>query len=445
MDQENLLARLGTNWIDNSAGDFNSSDFEFSQYFQSKKIKIGEKNLFLWRIKKKTLEEVDAIFFNLPGYKKAISNIAQLVIGKGILAENEKTEAVENQLKEFLATFPGGQLYFLWETCRLVLTKGNCLVSLLDFSEDDKNPDYNFVNINPENFGVLNPSNKPIGRYIANKFVYIYGGDVTKIDESNLLDSNSTIHLKSTLSGILGVPPTIINATFSNAVLKDILSWLQTKSRGGLKKNMVNFSTTDSNGGTNYLSTTSKDPETVKATIQIKKDLEKSLVDSKTNTVIVGSDFKIGELSPAENSQDFKTFINEVYPLYTANLAGVAPYSLLPPKSVNRSTTEEQYKEMIQNTIQPLNNYLSEKIQKLYEIWCEKSGKDVMLKLTLDNPKPELSIQKSVADILKAVELGIIDIDEARAELGLNPASKEQKTKWENRKTETNKKEISEF
>lgn len=444
MDHENLLTRLGTNWIDSSSGDFNSSDFEFSQYFQSKKIKFGEKDLYLWRIKKKTLKEVDAIFFNLPGYKKAISNIAQLVIGKGILAENEKTEAVENQLKKFLGTFPGGQLHFLWETCRLVLTKGNCLTSLLDFSEDDKNPDYNFVNINPENFGVLNPSNKPIGRYIANKFVYIYG-DVPKIDESNLLDSNSTIHLKSTLSGILGVPPTIINATFSNAVLKDILSWLQTKSRGGLKKNMINFSTTDSNGGTKYLSTTSKDPETVKATTQIKKDLEKSLVDPKTNTVIVGSDFKIGELSPAENSQDFKTFVNEVYPLYTANLAGVAPYSLLPPKSVNRSTTEEQYKEMIQNTIQPLNNYISEKIQKLYEIWCEKSGNKAILKLTLDNPKPELSIQKSVADILEAFKLGVIDIDEARAEIGLNPASEELKAKWGTRKTETDKKEMPEF
>ena len=143
-------------------------------------------------------------------------------------------------MKEFLAIFPGGQIHFLWETCRLILTKGNCLISLLDFSEVEKNPDYNFVNINPEKFGVLNPSNKPIGKYISNKFVYI-SGNTEKVNESNLLDSSSTIHLKSNLSGILGVPPTIINATFSNAILKDILSWLQTKSRGGLKKNMINF------------------------------------------------------------------------------------------------------------------------------------------------------------------------------------------------------------
>ena len=117
-------------------------------------------------------------------------------------------------------------------------------------------------------------------------------------------------------------------------------------------------------------------------------------------------------------------------------MAGVAPYSLLPPKSVNRNTTEEQYKEMIQNTIQPLNNFLSEKIQKLYEIWCKKLGTTPILELTLDNPKPELSIQKSVADILKAAQLGLIDIDEARNELGLNPASDEQKAIWEKKSTQ---------
>ena len=36
-----------------------------------------------------------------------------------------------------------------------------------------------------------------------------------------------------------------------------------------------------------------------------------------------------------------------------------------------------------------------------------------------------------MADILKAAQLGLIDINEARNELGLNPASDEQKIIWE--------------
>lgn len=431
MSNENLIERLGQTWaFGESIGSFSSKDFEFSLYFDSKKVIINEKEKYLWKVKKNILKQVDNIFFNLPGYQKAISNICQLTIGKGILAKNKKTDEIEKKLAEFISIFLGGQFYFLWETCRLILTKGNCLISLIDFNEDENNPNYNFVNINPENFGVLNPSKNAIGKYIANEFVYLFGNTVTP-DKTNLLDSGSTIHLKSKLSGILGVPPAIINSSFSNAVLKDILSFQQTKARGGFKKQIINFSSKDSLGNEVYLNPNSSDKDEKIAMSEIKKDINNAISNPNTHSVIVGRDFKIGEIIPAENNEDFKTFINEIYPLYIANLAGAAPYSLLPPKSVNRSTTEQQYAEMIQNTIQPLNNYLSEKIQKLYEIWCEKTGNSVILQLTLDNPKPELSIQKNVADILKAAQLGLIDINEARNELGLNPASDEQKIIWE--------------
>ena len=436
MIDENLLSRVGENWFSSDGGStFNSNDFEFSQYFESKKVTLDDKKeVYLWKIKKKVLKEVDAIFFNLPGYQKAIFNICQLTIGKGVLAINEETTETKKELADFLASFPGGQLQFFWETCRLILTKGNCLIYLTDFG-DEETSDYKFVNINPENFGVLNPSNKPIGKYLANEFVYIFGNTV-KFNADNLLDNKLTLHLKSKLSGILGVPPTIINSSFSNAILKDILSFQQTKSRGGFKKQVINFFKKDNQGNEIYLSPNSSDNTEKVAMAEIKKDINNAISNPNTHSVVVGQDFKIGELLPAENNQDFKIFINEIYPLYIANLAGVAPYSLLPPKSVNRNTTEEQYKEMIQNTIQPLNNFLSEKIQKLYEIWCKKLGTTPILELTLDNPKPELSIQKSVADILKAAQLGLIDIDEARNELGLNPASDEQKAIWEKKSTQ---------
>lgn len=419
------------------------SSFEFSKFFESKKIKnFDNSDAYLWRVSNHTLKMVDTIFFDLPGLKSSIAKISKIVIGKGIINKNidKETEIEKKQKELFLKSFPGGHLRFLWETYRLIETKGNCLISLVDFSdkkdtEKENIEDFNWINIGPENFGISVQTDKPLAKYLQGDFIYFSSKKALNVQNHQKLNSENTIHLKSELSSVLGVPPIIINGTFSNAILSDINSFNQTKKRGGTKKQLMTLYTETESGIRKYVDENDRK--------QFQNDMNKAIASSKTHTAVSNVEAKIQEIVPAESNEDFQDLMESVYPMFIANLVGIAPYSLLPPKSINRATAEEQYKEMIQQTVQPMNNLLSEKVQEMYQIWCKATGEEATMELTLDNPKPQLTLQKNLLDLIKAANSGIITIDEVRSEMGLNPASEETKKAFERKVSQSILKETA--
>ena len=114
------------------------------------------------------------------------------------------------------------------------------------------------------------------------------------------------------------------------------------------------------------------------------------------------------------------------YTLHTASITGVAPYRLLPPASINRATAQQQYSEMIEDTIQPANNSLTNLVQAMFEIWCLATKNESKIQLTIQNPKPMLDIDISAEDLRKLENGKQITTNELRDRLSLEAYSEEQ-------------------
>jgi hypothetical protein len=90
----------------------------------------------------------------------------------------------------------------------------------------------------------------------------------------------------------------------------------------------------------------------------------------------------------------------------------------MPPQTINRATKAMDYKEMIQDSIQPLNNRLTKLVQTMFEKWLFFVGKTANFDITVDNPKHELDLHIELSDLILLENNGVITTNELRHKLG---------------------------
>lgn len=399
---------------------------EFGAFFQRSRAGNGN---WVWKLKKSVITDCDRFFINLPNYAQSLDQFIKLVVNHGILIKEKNGRASRDgnnsDFNEFLGTMPEGDKSFLWELIRIYKTKGNALLNLVQ--QEDGSLIWDIYT--PDRFAIETKAQdeKTAKNTIANVYYLPQQGKPTLIEEIQNL-----ILVKANPSGILGVPPIIFNSYFSNAIISDVKKFAQAKQNGAYKKQFLSPLKVEvaSSGQKTYRKlSASKDNNEL---AQLREDVNRALSDAYNSIQITDVEFTASEISPMEADRDFIELYPEAYAMHVAKLTGLAPYMVM-AKEPNRSVTEQQYKEMIQMQIQPLNNYFTNIIKKMYQVWCQATGKTTSLDLTLENPKASLDMVIDGPTLYKLLSIGAVDLDEIRNMIGLENATDEVRSRFETR------------
>jgi hypothetical protein len=408
----NPLAERNFDWSE-MANESNS--LEFSQFFSKKKLAGGK---IAFRVKKEALSQVDILYFTLPKCGKAIDIVCKTTVNKGVQIlkgsgeKDEITDADEILLQNFLSSMRPNPIEFLEDIIRMKKTKGNLLVCLTQ----NLSKEYIWGIIEPERFSVVsNVENQILSKYDIDSFL------LHKKRGAEILDKKTTLFVRSSPASILGVPPLLFNHLYSKTIVSEVKKNFQIQDNGAFKKSLMSAKKIVVQAGeVKYESINVKD--LAKLSEQIKscqKDPTKSIQ-------IVDVEVNLTELPTIDFDPTFNDRYDGSYTLHTASITGVAPYRLLPPASINRATAQQQYSEMIEDTIQPANNSLTNLVQAMFEIWCLATKNESKIQLTIQNPKPMLDIDISAEDLRKLENGKQITTNELRDRLSLEAYSEEQ-------------------
>ncbi len=412
--------------------DFNESysgnnSFEFSQFFTKKKLPGGKVG---YRVKKEALKQTDILYFSLPKCGKAIDIISKTSVNKGIEilkgtgAKEQASEADLKLIEDFSKTLLPSPIEFLEDVVRMKRTKGNLLVVLSETKKGSKV--FLWAIIEPERFSVVsNNENEILSKYDIDSYL------LHKKQDTQELDKNYTLFVRSSPASILGVPPLLFNHLYSKTIVADVKKNFQIQENGAFKKSLATAKKIEfKNGIVTYRQLTPKELDKVSTDIATcQSDPNKSILlsDTEVNTT---------ELPTIEADPAFTERYDKSYVLHTASVTGVAPYRLLPPESINRATAQQQYSEMIEDTIQPLNNSLSILIQKMFDVWCLTTSKDISkIKLTIQNPKPMLDIDVTAKDLGDMEKNKQIKTNELRERISLEPYNEDEQQAREDYRT----------
>jgi hypothetical protein len=412
--------------------DFNESysgnnSFEFSQFFTKKKLPGGKVG---YRVKKEALKQTDILYFSLPKCGKAIDIISKTSVNKGIeilKGTGDKEQASEADLKmveDFSKTLLPSPIEFLEDVVRMKRTKGNLLLVLSETKKGSKA--YLWAIIEPERFSVVsNSENEVLSKYDIDSYL------LHKKEGVQDLDKNYTLFVRSSPASILGVPPLLFNHLYSKTIVADVKKNFQIQENGAFKKSLANAKKIEiKNGQVQYRSITNKELAKISADILMCQS------DPNKSIQITDVEVNLTELPTIEADPAFTERYDKSYVLHTASVTGVAPYRLLPPESINRATAQQQYSEMIEDTIQPLNNSLSILIQKMFDIWFSTTTKnDSKIKLTIQNPKPMLDIDVTAKDLGDMEKNKQIKTNELRDRISLEPYNEDDQKAREDYRT----------
>ncbi len=393
--------------------DLNSNDstFEFSQFFTKRK----KGNLTSYRVKTSALQESDILYMNLPHAVKAVRILSQLAVNKGIqiIGEGSISESDKKIVKEFEEALLPTPLEFLQDVARMKLTKGNLLCHLTVAT----NKKMIFVIIEPERFSVLSSSdNTVIAKYDLQGFV------LHNKNKQTILPSDTTILVRSSPGSILGVPPLLSAHLYSKSIMSDIKKNFQIHRAGAFEKSLASILKPEENADGTIRYRVLTDEEMALASEQIRicqEDPEKAIQ-------LLNSELKLVSLPVIKADPEFTTRYEGSYSLHTASVTGISPYMILPPDAVNRSTAQQQYSDMIEGTVQPLNNSLSALVQKMFEMWCVQKKINTNIKLTVHNPKATLNIDTDAGTLVTMEINREITTNELRERTGFEPYSDKQ-------------------
>ncbi len=396
------------------------NDEEFGLFF-----KVNKKgDFYRWELKKTVIQDCNRLYFLLPNYPQSLDKFIKLVVGNGIMLRDKNGQLSKDNKNpdfvEFLSTFREGDISYLWEMMRLIMYKGNFFDNLVTLDEATNRLAWDLYP--PERIMIETKSPNPMTakNTVENYYYLPRKGKPILIEKPENL-----ISCKANPSGVFGVPPILFNVNFSNAIIADIKKFAQAKNTGAFKKQLQSPLKVEVSGDglKKYRKLSSDELE------QLSSDINQSLNDATQSVHVIDVELTPSEIAPVEPDTDFILLMGDTYARHISALTKIAPYMVV-NKEPNRSVTEQQYKEMIQMQVQPMNNWLTNIIQKKYEIWCQAAGKTPNLKLSLPNPKAFLDASLDGISLLKAASMGLITQDEFRFFAGLEPATDDLKAEF---------------
>ena len=410
----NPLAERNFDWSEMTS---ESNTLEFSQFFNKKKLSNGK---VAFRVKKEALKQADILYFTLPKCGRAIDIICKTTVNKGVEilvgsgAEGKVQDADEKLVKEFLKSMRPNPIEFLEDIVRIKKTKGNLLVSLAETVSLPKT--YIWGIIEPERFSVVsNVENDILSKYDIDSFVLHKKRGVVD------LDKKTTLFVRSSPASILGVPPLLFNHLYSKTIVAEIKKNFQIQDNGAFEKSLMTVKKIEiQTGEVKFKAMTKKEIG------DLSEQIKSCQQDPTKSIQIVDVEVDIKTLPTIKFDPTFNDRYDESYTIHTASITGVAPYRLLPPASINRATAQQQYSEMIEDTIQPANSSLSNLVQAMFEIWCAITKKESNIVLTVQNPKPMLDINVSAGDLANMEKNKQIKTNELRDRLSLEKYTEEE-------------------
>jgi hypothetical protein len=371
---------------------------DYHKLFWSKKInkneltgsKVKNKELYVWDIEQKYKNMVDKIYLNLPFYAKSIEIGSKIALGQGI-SPIDKSKNNDPVYTEFLESFSSNMFYDCYKEYK---TTGNFAISLVK-SEDNKTSRFVMFNLNKIVFVTSNNDNDLAEYGLVGVAVKSNKGYV-------MLDEKNTIVVRSSPTTVLGLPPSLLQHQLSINILNDI----KANEKKGFKKDLVTFSNMD---GSEVETSEIKDLGTKLKTLVAEID---------TPVLTTNKQVAIQRLDPYSENVKFSDNMNNLYILHATKLAGIAAYMIMSPKNINRSTAEQQYKEMLEYDIKPINMMFTTILNRMYQIWCKASDKVSELQLTIPNPKANIDMYVAAQDIIKLFEMQVLTREEVRASLG---------------------------
>jgi hypothetical protein len=392
-------------WLNNSlyqGESRNSNDTEFGMLFSCTK-NAGEDGLYKWTIKKAVLNDIDRSYIQLYLFKSNLDELASLVIGKGLITEDEK---VNPKLEEFKKTLGMSDINFFNEVLRIRQTKGNLAITLTKVQDPITGNEVDrFVIIPPEKL-VIFTRNKEEGYGLSS----LAGFGIQKTrNETVMLNWATSILVRNQVGSIFGLPPLIVNNAMTKGIINDIQKYNISHANGGQKAQLVSY-------------THPNKDEIVSVDNMIEQNQKlQQLLKGNQRVISTNLETKVVTLEESKESDQFYNHISETYPFYSAKLAGISPSMSINPKNINRATASQEYKAMIQKTIIPLNSTLSQIAQTMYDIWLMTTNQNDSTRIRLAPPKENLDVGLDPTNIWQLVDKKIITIDEARKMLNLPP------------------------
>jgi hypothetical protein len=400
---------LYRNVLDFTTNSTNNS-VEFDKLFNRRK----KDDYYFWSLKENEVNKpVDRYYHQLPKMQEAISKVLNLSINDGAVFKNaDDKNTKEDQLQQFFDSFPVNQQEFYYDIGRQIFLRGNCLVILRG---DKKIGDFRWDIIESRRFDIVTSSSNEVSAKYN-----ILGYNLKRKGQEDLLmlkkDYPNVIYLRSPIRSVLGIPPLILNQMVSNTVIAAIQKQYMIENAGAFSKDILfpaslgdkpnKMSGVEAQQLTDNINATLQDPS--KATLITTKQLDKITVE-----MISG------------NPQFWNDYATK-FVTHTASLAGLAPSFLLPPGEINRATKEQEYKEMIQYTIKPLNLMFSRLVQEMYRIWEVYTNTDFKLDVTCQNPKSALDMDYRLLEMIELVKIKLVQPNELRSQLGLEDYSEDQ-------------------
>jgi hypothetical protein len=386
------------------------SSTEFDKLF----TKRTKKDYTYWKLKKKdVLDQCDRFYFQLPKLPEAISKTLNLAINNGITFENQDDKQKKAQdLEKFEDSLPVNQQEFLYDIGRYLLTKGNILVRLGKNKTTDQ---IQWGVVEPHRFEVMTLSDES-----ASAKYSIVGFSIKEKKnqppvEYLIKDTPNLIYLRSAIRSVLGVPPIILNQMVSNTIIGAIQRQYMIENGGAFSKDVF-YPKPLGDKPNNMPDSTAK---------QLTKDINSILQDPTKATFVTNKALEKVTINTVSGNPQFWNDYATKFITHSASLAGLAPSFLLPPGEINRSTKEQEYKEMVQYTIKPLNLLFSRLVKQMFAIWKVYAKSNIELNLTVENPKAALDMDYRLLEMIELVQLNLVKPNELRSQLGLEDLTEE--------------------
>ncbi len=384
----------------------NNTGFEFSKFMNCKRI---DDSNYLWTLKKKeVLDEIERYYILLPKVDDALKKKSNLSINSGIKIKDENEDNPSNQklLEEFFDSFPNANPdEFLQDVVRIDSTKSTQAIILI---ENPITKIKQWTIVEPNRLGLISPSKNSINAKHSLKTVRVFTEKNTWTD-FDLNNDKSIILFRRSPASIFAVPKFMFAQAVSKSIIAEIYKHYLNSRNGGFDKTVV----------------TPKENEQLDVS-NTKSAFEDVINSPDQNVIITNKKLDLQVLKALQSDPSFWTNLTEKYASHIASLTEVGVSYLMPPATINRVTKEMDYKEMIQDSIQPLNNRLTKLVNNMFKKWLFFNKKSANFALTVENPKHKLDIELSVSDLIDLENSGVITTNELRKELGLEEFDDEQ-------------------
>jgi hypothetical protein len=393
-----------------------NSTQEFDKMLLKKSINV---NLTEFYLKKTALDAVDKFFWYLPKSRQALQICIELAINSGIQIQDVKdSDSLATALEPLQNSINGDILDFFSDIIRLLKTKGNCVL-ILRKSDDG----YFWEIVEPHRYSLIGGSENTINAKY--NIVAVKVKNKNNVETFDLKKDKNIIIIKNNPSNIFGIPPLLFNEPVHNTVVAEIERQFYVANSGAYGKNIIGPKKDSNIDAENLL-----------------KDINSTLQDASKGVFVTNQEIEISKVDAVQGDPKFwENYINN-FTSVTAGAFGVSPSYLINTNNINRSTKEQEYKEMIQYTINPLNNKLNKILHRMLNVMIA-FGIKIENKVGLyffERPKQFLDVKIKNSDYLTLEKEGVIKTNELRSLLGLSPMTEEELANRENNRFRVNNK-----